>query len=410
MRTRDLFKMAVSGVFVHKSRSILTMLGIVIGITSVMVVISIGESAQGLVLQEIQQFGPANVFVLPGKEPKGFTEGFGTLLNDSLKQKDIEDLEKIPDVIRVVPYAFGTALVSFESESERRTIIGSSHYSQSNFNLEVASGRYFDAFDVDQKARVAVIGYDIKEDLFGQTDPVGKKLRVKNTTFQIIGVLTSKGQGSFVDYNDSIFAPYPVVQRDVLGTKHFQRVAVEVNGVENVSNVVLDIERVLRDNHNIDDPDKDDFFVQTQEEIAQSVDMITGILTVLLGCVAAISLVVGGVGIMNIMLVSVTERTREIGLRKALGATSKNILYQFLAEAIMLTGGGGIVGVALGIGLTFLSISLAQSFLSVSFPAIISIKGIALGLGVSAFIGIVFGVFPARQAAKKAPIEALRNE
>jgi len=402
--------MAVSGIFVHKSRSILTTLGIVIGITSVMVVISVGESAQGLVLQEIQQFGPSNVFVLPGKEPKGFTEGFGTLLNDSLKQKDIDDMAKIPNVVGVVPYAFGTALVSFESESERRTIIGSSHSSQENFNLEIESGRYFDTFDVDQKARVAVIGYDIKEDLFGQTDPIGKKLRVKNTTFQIIGVLASKGQGSFVDYNDSIFAPYPVVQRDVLGTKHFQRVAVEADSVENVSNVVLDIERVLRENHNIDDPEKDDFFVQTQEEVANSIDMITGVLTVLLGCVAAISLVVGGVGIMNIMLVSVTERTREIGLRKAMGATRKSILYQFLTEAILLTGGGGILGVCLGIALTFLAVSLAHSFLDISFPAVISIKGIVLGLGVSTMIGIIFGVFPARQAAKKAPIEALRSE
>jgi putative ABC transport system permease protein len=222
-------------------------------------------------------------------------------------------------------------------------------------------------------------------------------------------VLASKGQGSFINYNKSVLTPYTSIQTDVLGIKYFQRVAVEAESEEAIPAVIEDVKRVLRDNHDISDPDKDDFTIQTQKDIAQSVGTITGILTVLLASVAAISLIVGGVGIMNIMFVSVTERTREIGLRKALGATNRNILTQFLVEAAVLTISGGIVGIAAGVVLTYGATVAVQRFAEINFPFSFSVNGIILGIVVSTGIGLIFGIFPARHAARKQPVEALRS-
>jgi len=246
--------------------------------------------------------------------------------------------------------------------------------------------------------------------LFGSTNAIGEKIRFKDQKFQIIGVLSSEGQGSFIDFNKAIIAPYTSVQQNVLGIKYFNRIIIEAESIEAVPGVIRDVKTLLRNNHNIDNPEKDDFFIQTQESIADSVKTVTNILTVLLASVAAISLVVGGVGIMNIMLVSVTERTREIGLRKALGATNKNILTQFLFEAVFLTVAGGIVGVIGGTLLTYILAYLANKFAGLNFPYVFSITGAIWGIAVSFAIGIIFGLFPARKAAKKSPIESLRFE
>ncbi len=411
MRFADLFASALKGVSVHKGRAVLTMLGIIIGVSSIMVVMSVGEGASIFVLSEFQSFGPTVVFVLPGKKPSGVMDVSSSLLADSLKLKDVEDLQdpaNVPDAIRVIPYAFGIAEVEYESELVTSTILGSTPDAQDSFSLDMASGRFFDETDVDNKTRVAVIGKFIQEELFGLEDPIDKKIRVGNTLFRVIGVLESRS-ASFVNFNESIIAPYPPVQQDVLGTRHFQRVAVEAGSVDQIEGMVKDIEALLRDNHNIDDPEEDNFFVNTQENVAEGVKSITAILTVLLASVAGISLVVGGVGIMNVMFVSVTERTREIGLRKALGATNRSVLWQFLIEAALLTLVGGVIGVVLGGVLTYVAIWGAATFADIAFPFVLSVQGIVWGVGVSVAVGLFFGIFPARSAARKSPIEALRQ-
>ncbi len=413
VRISDTLKMAIAGISVHKNRSILTILGIVIGITSVMAVMSMGQSAEQLVVGEIQRFGPANIFVLPGREPKGPSDAAGTVLNDSLKEKDFADLQKksnVPGAKKIIPYVFGYASASFGSDVYDAMIIGSSEYIQQNFDLSVNEGRFFDISDVEQKERVIVIGSKIKEELFGEKNAIGEKIKLKDGKFRIIGVLAPEGQGSFIDFNKAVIAPYTAVQENVLGLHYFNRIIIEADSIQSVPGVIRDVKTLLRNNHNIDNPDKDDFFIQTQEDIANRVKTITGILTVLLTSVAAISLIVGGVGIMNIMLVSVTERTKEIGLRKALGATNKNILTQFLFEALFLTIIGGIIGVIGGTLLTGVLSYAAAKFGNIDLPFVFSLKGMAWGIGVSFIIGIAFGIFPARKAGRKSPIESLHYE
>lgn len=410
MTFKDRLTSAIEGVSVHKSRSALTVLGVVIGITAIMVVLSVGSGAEQLIVGEIQSFGPRNIFLLPGQQPSGPVDAGGTLSNDSLTLRDYEDLQNLPHVESVVPYVFTNVTSSFESETYNGIIMGSTDEMFDVFGLSVEEGRIFDSVDVSSRAAVAVIGKDVQEELFGFENPIGEKIKVKDIPLTIVGILEKKGQGSFISFDSSILSPYTTVQQSIMGIRYFQRMTIEADSVSAVAGLVQDVEMLMRDNHNIDDPEKDDFFVQTQDDLVESVTMITDIVTSLLFLVAAISLLVGGVGIMNVMFVSVTERTREIGLRKAMGATRDDILYQFLYEALLLTGGGGVVGVGLGAAISLLSSIALKAFAGISFPFIFSISGAVLGVGISMIIGLFFGVFPARQAASKSPIEAIKYE
>ncbi len=413
MRFYDTILMSFQGLAVHKNRSLLTILGIVIGIMSVVAVMSIGQSAEGLIVGQIERFGPTNIFVIPGREPKGPNDAAGTLLNDSLKIKDFEDLEKkenVPQAVRVTPVVFGFVQTSYGSETYDGMLIGSTEYLRKNWDLTVAEGRYYDDIDVEARDRVVVLGSKVKEELFGNGNALGEKVKINDQKFTVIGVLAKEGQASFVDFNKALVAPYTSVQQNVLGIRYFNRLIVEAESIEAVPGVIKDVKTLLRNNHNIDSPDKDDFFIETQEGIANSVKTVTGILTVLLASVAAISLVVGGVGIMNIMLVSVTERTKEIGLRKALGATNGNVRTQFLFEALLLTFIGGVLGILLGALLTLGASYAALKFADLTLPFVFSVQGMFLALGVSFTIGIGFGLFPAIKASRKNPVESLCYE
>ncbi|MEK7514792.1 MAG: ABC transporter permease [Patescibacteria group bacterium] len=413
MLLHDTLSMALRGLSTHKSRSFLTILGIVIGISSITLVTSIGQSAEGLILGEVQGLGAQNVFVIPGREPSG-PNGFGfTILDDSLKERDLEALRKksnVPDATRVVPFVFGPAVASYGSEAFTATVLGGTDALVPLYNLDLSAGMMFDDYDVRERSQIAVIGKDVAKELFGSSTAIGEKIKLKDSSVRVIGVLGDKGQSPFVDFDDAIVMPYTTAQTYILGFSYIQRIAVTASSPETMDAVVKDIEATLRDMHNITDPEKDDFFVQTPTEIADTFSTITSVLTLLLASVAGISLVVGGVGIMNIMLVSVTERTREIGLRKALGAKNNDILLQFLTEAVILTVAGGILGIAIGLSLSYFAAFAARTFAGIAMPFILPVSGMVMGVLVSAGIGLIFGLFPARQAALKSPMEALRYE
>lgn len=412
MTLKNNFKTALRGLKTQKSRSVLTILGIVIGITAIMIVMSLGQGAQNLILSQIQSIGAKVVGIAPGRHPKGPTDVISTF-TDSLKEKDIDALQKksnVPHLAKIMPIVFGSDSMAYGNDTYRPTIFGVNSYFADIYDLSAGSGRLLNEDDVKSYADVVVIGTKVRDELFGNNDPIGEKVKIKGRNFKIIGVMNQKGQASFLNFDDTAVIPYTSAQRYIFGIKYFHRFAIEVDSEENVNRTVEDIKITLRNSHNIDDPSRDDFFVETQADALEMVSTIMSILTLFLAAVAAISLLVGGIGIMNIMLVSVTERTREIGLRKALGATEKNILTQFLLEAMMLTVVGGIIGILLGTFLSFAISLILTNVVNLNWPFTFPIQAALLGIGVAAVVGLIFGIYPARKASRKSPIEALRYE
>jgi putative ABC transport system permease protein len=411
MNIKDNIKMAYKDIVAYKSRSVLTVLGIAIGITAIILVMAIGNSAKRSITGQIQSLGPTNVYIMPGKLSEMMQGGSG---QDSLKDKDYDDLKKksnVPNLESIIPIVSSMGNASFESEDYRVTIIGSVPEAFDLMKLKIIEGESFMQEDVDSVASVAVIGSKVKEKLFGQDDAIGKKIKIKEKYFKVLGVTESKGQGmGGVNYDNSVTIPYTTIQRKILGIKYFQELIVKIDTEANIKTAISDMEEVLRLNHNINDPSKDDFSIQTQEDVVKSVNSILGVLTILLSSVAAISLVVGGVGVMNMMLTSVTERTREIGLRKALGATNKHILYQFLTEAVLLTFGGGLFGIFFGFVLSYGLITVFNMSGTFNFVFSFPFSGAFLGVLVSSVVGFTFGIYPAFQASKKSPMDALRYE
>jgi len=396
----------------NRSRSGLTILGIVIGITAIILIMSLGEGAQNLILGEIQTMGSKVIEVRPGRDPKGITDVL-QIFGDSLKEKELNALRKkenLPHAQLVEPLVFGSAKAIFESESYNTTIYGIGEGFTGLYNIDVEMGRGINDDDVKGRADVVVIGSKVKEELFGASSAIGQKIKIKNRNFKIIGTLSEKGQVSIVNFDDVALIPWTTAQQYVFGIKHFIHILVEADSEATVNETVEDIKITLRNLHNITDPEKDDFSTGTQAQAMEQVGTIMNVFTLFLAAVAAISLLVGGVGIMNIMLVSVTERTREIGLRKALGATDRDILTLFLLEATILTSIGGLIGIVLGLSLSFLISKILINYFNLTWTFSFPILAILLGLAVSTITGLGFGLYPAKQAAKKSPIEALRYE
>jgi putative ABC transport system permease protein len=412
MRIYHLFKTASNGLLANRSRSGLTILGIVIGITAIILVMSLGEGAQNLILGQVKSMGSKTIAVLPGKMSGGLS-GMAATMADSLKVKDYEDLKNrsnVPYADKIMPIVFGSETIIYGTESYKPIIFGASSFFPKIFDIYPEEGRVFTEEEVSGYADVVVIGSKIKDELFGNSDVLNEKIKIKGRNFRIIGILGKKGQSSFVNFDDAAIIPFSTAQQYIFGIKYFNRIIIEAASEANVDKTAEDITTILRNNHDITDPKKDDFTVQTQAQAMDTVKTLTTVLTLFLAAVAAISLLVGGVGIMNIMLVSVTERTREIGLRKALGATDRDILTHFLLEATILTSIGGLIGIILGLSLSFLISIILINYFGLAWTFSFPVLAILLGFGVSTFIGLVFGIYPAREAAKKSPIEALRFE
>lgn len=407
------FRTAYRAVLANRVRSGLTILGIVIGITAIMLIVSIGEGAQSLILGQIQGLGAETIIIRPGQKPSGPSDIAQSLFSDSIKEREMEALrrkENVPDYVSSAPVLFVSGVVTYGSEIERPTIYGwSAEFMQSMTNVKIDRGQLFDDQDIKQNASVAVLGSEISHDLFGGDDPIGKYIRIDTKNFRIVAVLKAGGSGLF-NTDKLIVIPYSTALTYLSSGKYYNEVMVKVSSPDAVARSVEDIKSTLRELHNITDPEKDDFYVETQQGAIDQIGTILAVLTAFLSAVVAISLVVGGIGVMNVMLVSVTERTKEIGLRKALGARDKDILLQFLSEAVILTMVGGVIGISLGIILGYgASIALSNS-LNVDWVFNFPWRAGLIGLGVAGGVGIVFGIYPARKASQKSPIEALRYE
>lgn len=411
MKLKYSIKIANSGLMQHRARSFLTILGIVIGVAAIILVMSLGQGAQNLILDQVNGMGTRTVIVGGGREPSGPSDA-GQIFNDSLKKHDLEFLERkenTPSIKYIMPLVFGASGASYKSDTFNLTIFGASPLMEKIFDMPLRTGSFFTDEDIRSRAKYVVIGNKVKNELFGADDAVGKVIKMKGHNFRVIGVLAERGQ-DFFNFDEAAIIPYTTAQDYVLGIKHFTRFIAEAKNETLINEAADEIKITLREAHNLDLGDKDDFFVITQVDLASRLSAITSVLTIFLAAVAAISLVVGGIGIMNIMLVSVTERTKEIGLRKALGATYKDILTQFLLEAIILTGLGGIIGILTGAFFSFVISKSITQFTSISWTFSFPISAAILGICVSGAIGLIFGLYPARTAARKSPIEALRYE
>ena len=412
MRPRHLARTAIHALRVHPSRSALTVLGIVIGITAIILVVSVGRGAQDLILHQVRSFGSQSIFVEPGREPKGPTD-FAELLTDSLKSRDAAALANpanVPSVTKVAALVAQVVTAQHESETTRVQLRGTSATFPDIFDLALDQGAFFTEDDVARRASVAVIGDEVRTQLFGASDAMGATIQVKGRPFQVIGTLPRKGDSSIIPYDHLVLIPVTTAQDYLLGIDHYHFIAVRIADGANTARAKADIEATLREQHRIVDPAKDDFHVMTQEDAVARIGIIGTILTTLLTSIAAIALVVGGIGIMNIMFVAVTERTREIGLRKAIGATNSDILRQFLAEAVALTVLGGVIGVMLGSTLAALIAFILRRTVASGWGFTLPISAMLLGVGVSTVIGIIFGLYPAKKASRKSPMEALRYE
>lgn len=401
----DLLKETVWSLMGNKVRSGLTILGIVIGIASVITMVSIGQGAQKSISQNIESIGSNLIIVRPGAQRNGgISSGGGS--SQTLTLEDAQAVkDQIQEVKAVAPEISRRYQITTKGKNTNTQVIGTNADYLIARNIKVNSGSFFSDQQIKSSAKVAVVGPTTRDDLFGvDADPVGQYIRLKNMEFQIIGVTEAKGGSGFSNSDDAVYVPITSVQHYLAGDDYVSMISVAVTEQSFMASVQTDINDLLMRRHNISDSIQADFSLMNQNDIIATASNITGTLTMLLASIAGISLLVGGIGIMNMMLTTVTERTREIGLRKAVGVRKIYINLQFLAEAVLLTFFGGAVGILLGWAA---SLGVAKF---ASMTTQVSLSSILLAFGVSAAVGIIFGFYPARRAANLSPIEALRYE
>ena len=407
MKIRDIVSLSATSILRGGMRSILSILGIVIGIASVILILSISEAGQRFIIDQVASFGSDLIFVESGS-PKELESGGvpSPFPKDVLTAKDYETIKPQEFLRYVTPLIYQTDVAKAQGEVSSVQVVGTSEDEVAMYDSTVAQGAFFGEDEVKSRRRVVILGASIAEELYGFEDPVGKTVEIGSLRYRIMGVMKSGGSRFLQDVDRQVYMPYTAVF-DAYGKNHVMALVMKTNiDVDETADLVRGL---IRDNHHIDNPEDDDFRLFTQEDTAEQTEQITSALKIFLVAVAMISLIVGGIGIMNIMYVSVTERTKEIGLRKSLGARTSAIMKQFLVESIFLTFFGGLIGTVFGIFLTWLAIQIIGQYQD-GWVFQISIPGLALGVIFSTVVGIVFGYAPAKRAATIQPIEALRFE
>jgi putative ABC transport system permease protein len=413
MRVSDPIKISYKNLMAAKWRSFLTMLGIIIGVASVIIVMAIGASAQGLILDQVSSIGSNLVGILPGaSEEKGPPATvFGTIIT-TLKYDDLQSIlrkSNVPDVTHASGYVTGSATARYQENNFSVTFQGVSADLPNVENIKLGEGRFFLPEEETNLARVAVLGADRVKDFFPNSDPIGKNITIKDLNFTVVGILQKKGSSSFSNTDQNIFVPLFTAQKLLLGIDYLNFIRAKVNDPLNLDQAVADIKATLRQDHGIKDPSDDDFTVRNTAQALSTLTSITNVLKYFLTSIAAISLLVGGVGVMNIMLIAVNQRIREIGLRKSVGAKNVHIVWQFLIEAVVITLVGGIFGIIFGILIAYLAAVIIRA-LGNNWQFIITWQSIAVSTSVTFLVGVIFGLYPARKASQVSPMEALRYE
>ena len=395
---------ALSSLAANKMRAILTMLGIIIGVAAVITMVALGTGAQKAVADRIQSLGSNLLYVNPGSSRSGHVH-FGSGSSIRLKEEDLKALqEKCIYAAAVIPEFRRNAQILWNGKNWNCSVIGTLPEYESVANTPATQGRYFSQDEVDTYQRVAVIGADIITNLFGETPPVGEVIRINKENFVVIGVLERKGQSGFRNNDDQILIPITTGQKRLFGVDYLTGITVKVIDEPSTEAAFLQVERILRRQHRLNRDQDNDFIIRNQSDLISTFQETNRSFGFLLAAIAGVSLIVGGIGIMNIMLVSVTERTREIGIRKAIGARRSDILLQFLVESIALSISGGVLGILCGISISYALSAWAQ------WNTMISISSIVMSFGFATAVGLFFGIYPAQKAAGLDPIIALRYE
>jgi putative ABC transport system permease protein len=413
---KNLCELACGSLLRHKLRSALTILGITVGITVVIVVLSAGQAIEDFITGQVNQFGTdwIQVEVKVPSAGKTSLENVGGLAQGititTLKLSDAEEIKEHPNVRDYYGGNVSQEIVSHEDQNKLSMIFGVTAGFIDIDPSELTQGRFYTEAEDKGLDRVAVLGAGIKDVLFGQRNPIGKDVKINKQNYEVIGVMGEQGSAGVFSMDDVVYIPARTMQKRILGIDYITFIFNRIYDTSIARQTADDITLIMRDLHNITDPNRDDFHATSAQEALEMLDTVTGSIQILLLAIALISLVVGGVGIMNVMYVSVAERTFEIGLRKALGAKYDNILNQFLTEAVIITFIGGIIGIIFGVMLTWLISFVATNYLGFDWQFYFSIQYILLAAGMSVLVGLISGLYPARQAASLDPIVALRKE
>jgi len=411
-------KLALKSMFANKLRTALTVLGIVIGAASVIIVYSAGEGIRSLLLKQIESFGtdvlqteikvPSNKPGMAGEQESGSAIASGAQVT-TLTIDDAEDLKKLSNIKAGYAATLSQDRASYGGEVRKVFLMGVGAEYIDIDRTKIAEGRFFTEIEDKNLSSVVVLGAGIKQELFGDSDAIGKSITIHKSKYQVIGVMEEKGKIMTMDFDKYVYLPVRTLQKKIMGINHVFYMVHQLVDPDKAGETAEEARMILRENHDISDPIKDDFRVTTMEEMMEMLDTIIGALTILLLAIIIISLVVGGVGILNVMYVTVSERTAEIGLRKAVGANYRAIMRQFLTESVIITVFGGLIGVVAGILASF-GLYLVANYFGLEWAFSIPLRGVIVAVSFSLLFGIVFGIAPARRAARLDPVEAMRRE